>query len=73
MAGWPSCKLRQAEHDGTARSLRAVGKLMDIHVVVALVGAALAALVVVGRRSTREPDAVPLPVRVDDEPRTTRP
>jgi hypothetical protein len=46
---------------------------MDIHVVVALVGAAVAALVVVGRRATREPDAVPVPVRVDDEPRTTRP
>jgi hypothetical protein len=45
---------------------------MDIHVVVALVGAAVAALLVRGRRSSHEPDAVPVPVRVDDEPRPTR-
>lgn len=45
---------------------------MDIHVVVALVGAAVAALLVRGRRSSDEPDAVPVPVRADDEPRPTR-
>jgi hypothetical protein len=45
---------------------------MDIHVVVALVGAAVAALLVRGRRSSRDPDAVPVPVRVDDEPRISR-
>jgi hypothetical protein len=72
MAGSPSCKLRRADHDWAARSLRTVENLMDIHVVVALVGAAVVALVAVGRRSTREPDAVPVPVRVDDEPRATR-
>lgn len=72
MPGSPSFKLCQANDDRAARSLRAQEKLMDIHVVVALVGAAVAALLVRGRRSSDEPDAVPVPVRADDEPRPTR-
>ena len=56
MPGSPSYKLCQANDDRAARSLRAQEKLMDIHVVVALVGAAVAALLVRGRRSSDEPE-----------------